>query len=264
MSNESNHLVLDNLEFTEMGPCRKPPCGCGIGCQELRPLEWDRVYLSARWPCEEGIGCDLGSPGNVLRHAECLEYSGTTRVETELLVPDLGQHYFRYGPMAGIYEGGNEPPGSLKVSEGRMAGQIKCEYPYCGSKKSSHHSKCFFKIPGIVRVTMDVIKAELEVDPLSLETSDNTDEDEKKPILEERNLVDQPVTGIKQEYVDQSHDLTSEIKFEEDPEPQSFPVVKREPEPPEIPLLLVPQQIDLVEVDMLKPKKAVLQEDVLD
>ncbi|XP_069669649.1 uncharacterized protein [Periplaneta americana] len=77
---------------------------------------------------------------------------------------------------------------------------------------------------------MDVIKAELEVDPLSLETSDNTDEDEKKPILEERNLVDQPVTGIKQEYVDQSHDLTSEIKFEEDPETRSFPVVKREPE----------------------------------
>ncbi|KAJ4449537.1 hypothetical protein ANN_00938 [Periplaneta americana] len=31
MSNESNHLVLGNLEFTEMGHCRKPPRGCGIG-----------------------------------------------------------------------------------------------------------------------------------------------------------------------------------------------------------------------------------------
>ncbi|XP_069669662.1 zinc finger protein 239-like [Periplaneta americana] len=77
---------------------------------------------------------------------------------------------------------------------------------------------------------MDVIKAELEVDPLSVETSDDTDEDEKKPILEERKLVDQLVTGIKEEYVDQSHDLTSEIKFEEDPVPISFCVVKREPE----------------------------------
>ncbi|XP_069669312.1 uncharacterized protein [Periplaneta americana] len=77
---------------------------------------------------------------------------------------------------------------------------------------------------------MDVIKAELEVDPLSLETSDDTDEDEKKPILEERNLVDQLVIGIKEEYEDQSHDLISEIKFEEDPVSISFPVVKREPE----------------------------------
>ncbi|KAJ4437848.1 hypothetical protein ANN_13787 [Periplaneta americana] len=75
-------------------------------------------------------------------------------------------------------------------------------------------------------VTMDVIKAELEVDPLSLDT----DEEEKKPILEERNLVDQYLTGIKEEYVDQSHDFKSEIKFEEDPAPVSFAVVKREPE----------------------------------
>ncbi|XP_069669641.1 uncharacterized protein [Periplaneta americana] len=77
---------------------------------------------------------------------------------------------------------------------------------------------------------MDVVKAELEVDPLTLETSHDTDEDEKKPILEERNLVDQHVTYIKEEYVDQSHDLTSEIKFEEVLLPVSFPMVKREPE----------------------------------
>ncbi|XP_069669645.1 uncharacterized protein [Periplaneta americana] len=78
--------------------------------------------------------------------------------------------------------------------------------------------------------TMDVIKAEFEVHPLSPETSDDTDEHEKKPVLEERNYVDQHVTGIKEEYVDQSHDLTSEIKFEEDPVPITFPMVKREPE----------------------------------
>ncbi|XP_069669315.1 uncharacterized protein [Periplaneta americana] len=82
----------------------------------------------------------------------------------------------------------------------------------------------------ILSVTMDVMKAELEVDPLSLETSYDTDQDEKKPILEERNLMDQHVTGIKEEFVDESHDLTSEIKFEDDPESISFTVVKREPE----------------------------------
>ncbi|XP_069669252.1 uncharacterized protein [Periplaneta americana] len=71
---------------------------------------------------------------------------------------------------------------------------------------------------------MDVIKTELEVDPLSLETTDDTEEEEKKPILEKWNFFDQHVT------VNQSPDLTSEIKFEGDPVPFSFPVVKREQE----------------------------------
>ncbi|XP_069670151.1 uncharacterized protein [Periplaneta americana] len=77
---------------------------------------------------------------------------------------------------------------------------------------------------------MEVIKAEIEVDPLSLETSDDRDEDEKKPILEEWKLVDQHVTGIKEEYVDHSHDFTTEIKFEEVLLPVPSTVVKREPE----------------------------------
>ncbi|XP_069673242.1 uncharacterized protein [Periplaneta americana] len=47
---------------------------------------------------------------------------------------------------------------------------------------------------------------------------------------EERNFSDQDVTGIKEEYEDQSQDLTTEVKFEEDPEVVSLPVVKREPE----------------------------------
>ncbi|XP_069671196.1 uncharacterized protein [Periplaneta americana] len=46
---------------------------------------------------------------------------------------------------------------------------------------------------------------------------------------EERNSLDQHVTGSKEEYVIQSHDITSEIKVEQ-PVPISFPVVKREPE----------------------------------
>ncbi|KAJ4425356.1 hypothetical protein ANN_27971 [Periplaneta americana] len=89
---------------------------------------------------------------------------------------------------------------------------------------------CFVCSGTYFPLTMDVIKAEVKVDPLFLETSDETDEDGKTPILEERNLVDQHVTGIKEEYVDQSDDLTSEIKFEEVLVPISFPVVKGEPE----------------------------------
>ncbi|XP_069671215.1 uncharacterized protein [Periplaneta americana] len=77
---------------------------------------------------------------------------------------------------------------------------------------------------------MDVIKVELEVNPLPLERSDVTADEEKKPILEERILGDHHVTYIKEEYEDHRQDLKTEIKFEEDPVPFSFPVVKREPE----------------------------------
>ncbi|KAJ4425633.1 hypothetical protein ANN_27829 [Periplaneta americana] len=47
---------------------------------------------------------------------------------------------------------------------------------------------------------------------------------------EERNLLDQHVTGIKTEHVDQSPDLTSEVKLEVDSMSISFAVVKHEPE----------------------------------
>ncbi|XP_069671166.1 uncharacterized protein [Periplaneta americana] len=63
---------------------------------------------------------------------------------------------------------------------------------------------------------------------------------EKTPVLitfptvrceaEERNLLDEHMTSVKMEYVDQSHDFASEVKFEENPETISFPVVKDEPE----------------------------------
>ncbi|KAJ4425703.1 hypothetical protein ANN_27899 [Periplaneta americana] len=66
-----------------------------------------------------------------------------------------------------------------------------------------------------VTVVMDVIKKEPEVDPLAVHWSDNTDTDEKKPLSEERSLLDLHVAGIKTESVDHSYDLTSEIKVEE-------------------------------------------------
>ncbi|KAJ4425662.1 hypothetical protein ANN_27858 [Periplaneta americana] len=47
-------------------------------------------------------------------------------------------------------------------------------------------------------------------------------------VLQERKFLDQHVTGLKDEYVSQSPDVTSDIKFEEDPVPISFPMVKRE------------------------------------
>ncbi|XP_069671156.1 zinc finger protein 235-like [Periplaneta americana] len=49
-------------------------------------------------------------------------------------------------------------------------------------------------------------------------------------LFSDRNFSDQHVTDIKEEYEDQSQDLTSEIKFEEDPVPIWFPMAKREPE----------------------------------
>ncbi|KAJ4425914.1 hypothetical protein ANN_27540 [Periplaneta americana] len=78
---------------------------------------------------------------------------------------------------------------------------------------------------------MDVIKTEPEDDTFDLLLQDTKyNKEQNKALSEERNFLDQHVTGIKEEYVDQSSDLLSEIKFEEDPVPVSFPVVKREPE----------------------------------
>ncbi|XP_069670254.1 uncharacterized protein PF3D7_1120000-like isoform X2 [Periplaneta americana] len=57
---------------------------------------------------------------------------------------------------------------------------------------------------------MDVIKAELEVDPLALETSDDSDEKEKKCILESVQIS----TQIKIEGEDNIYDLSSEMKYE--------------------------------------------------
>ncbi|XP_069669571.1 uncharacterized protein [Periplaneta americana] len=82
---------------------------------------------------------------------------------------------------------------------------------------------------------MDVIKMECEIDPLAIGRSNETDTVEENPLSQEWNLLDQHMPGVKVEYVDQSHDLTSEVKLEDDPEPNSFPVVEREPEEETIP-----------------------------
>ncbi|XP_069671857.1 zinc finger protein 813-like isoform X4 [Periplaneta americana] len=80
-------------------------------------------------------------------------------------------------------------------------------------------------------VVMDVIKMEPAVDPLDLQIHDSIYEmEENEPLSEERNFLDHHVTGTKEEYEDQTSDLLSEIKFEGDPVPISFPMIKREPE----------------------------------
>ncbi|XP_069673094.1 uncharacterized protein [Periplaneta americana] len=66
---------------------------------------------------------------------------------------------------------------------------------------------------------MDVIKVEAEVDPLAIEASDNTDFEEKKPLFEEVNLLPLRSAQIKLESEDHSCVHTSEIQFQEIPEP---------------------------------------------
>ncbi|XP_069671182.1 uncharacterized protein [Periplaneta americana] len=77
---------------------------------------------------------------------------------------------------------------------------------------------------------MDVIKIEREIDPVAIERSNINNLVEENSLSQERNFLDHHVTGIKEEYEDQSQDLTSEITFKGDPVPISFPMVKREPE----------------------------------
>ncbi|XP_069669337.1 uncharacterized protein [Periplaneta americana] len=77
---------------------------------------------------------------------------------------------------------------------------------------------------------MDVTEMECEIDPVAIGRSSETDTVEENPLFQEWDLMDQDMTGVKVEYVDQSHDLTSEVIFEDDLEPNSFPVMEREPE----------------------------------
>ncbi|XP_069697207.1 uncharacterized protein [Periplaneta americana] len=74
---------------------------------------------------------------------------------------------------------------------------------------------------------MDVIKMELDINPLAMHSSDT---EEKKPLSEEGKLLDLHVTRIKEECVDESYDQNPEIKFEEIILPNNFPMVKCEVE----------------------------------
>ncbi|XP_069697133.1 uncharacterized protein [Periplaneta americana] len=80
---------------------------------------------------------------------------------------------------------------------------------------------------------MDVIKMEVEVDPLTVHTIDNGHVEEKKPLREEGNFFDFHMADIKMECEDHGCDLTSEIKVEETTEtavPTNFVTLKCEAE----------------------------------
>ncbi|XP_069670509.1 zinc finger protein 239-like isoform X1 [Periplaneta americana] len=75
---------------------------------------------------------------------------------------------------------------------------------------------------------MEAVKMESEVDPLLVQTSDNKDVAEKKPLSENGNLLDVDLTRVKTEWMEQSYDVRSEMKFEGNPEPFTSVVVKCE------------------------------------
>ncbi|XP_069670215.1 uncharacterized protein [Periplaneta americana] len=77
---------------------------------------------------------------------------------------------------------------------------------------------------------MDAIKMEPEVVPLTVQSCDDAVKEESQPSPDDRNSLDQHVTAIKEEYVNQSPELLSDIKEEREPNPVSFSMMKREPE----------------------------------
>ncbi|XP_069672870.1 zinc finger protein OZF-like isoform X4 [Periplaneta americana] len=76
------------------------------------------------------------------------------------------------------------------------------------------------------------VKTEMTFDetPMSVEFPVMKNEDEKSAVYEERKLLELHETRMKEECVDHSYDLTSNIKSEEITLPNNFPVVKCEAE----------------------------------
>ncbi|XP_069670015.1 uncharacterized protein [Periplaneta americana] len=73
---------------------------------------------------------------------------------------------------------------------------------------------------------MEVIKIEREIDTLAFELSNNTDIEEEK--LQEGNVFDVQVTGIKTECVDHSYEVKSKMTFDKTPVPIELCFVKSE------------------------------------
>ncbi|XP_069672261.1 uncharacterized protein [Periplaneta americana] len=76
---------------------------------------------------------------------------------------------------------------------------------------------------------MDLIKMEPEVDPLELQTHDNTYEvEDNEASSEEAKLSHLEVAGMKAECMDHSYEMKREIKVEDTSVPMSFAFVKSE------------------------------------
>ncbi|KAJ4425885.1 hypothetical protein ANN_27511 [Periplaneta americana] len=77
---------------------------------------------------------------------------------------------------------------------------------------------------------MDVIKMEPDVDPLAIETNENTDSEEKKAFSQDVNLLNLHPTQIKTECKNISYDVISELQHGETPVAIKDPKIKCEAE----------------------------------
>ncbi|XP_069670386.1 zinc finger protein OZF-like isoform X4 [Periplaneta americana] len=103
---------------------------------------------------------------------------------------------------------------------------------------------------------MDEIKMEPEVGPLDLEPHDNKCEiNYNMTLSEEGNLSHRQVVNIKTECVDPSYDLTSEIKFEDTPEPVNIRMVKCEVEDTAEPIMKCEVDEDLFHLTVQQEEK---------
>ncbi|XP_069670477.1 uncharacterized protein [Periplaneta americana] len=86
------------------------------------------------------------------------------------------------------------------------------------------------KLHAIVHsVEMDAIKTEPDFDPLAIEAGDNVHTEEKKLLLQDGNLLHQHFIWINSDHVDHTHDVTSELKVEENQISPDLCTVKCEP-----------------------------------
>ncbi|XP_069669534.1 zinc finger protein 664-like [Periplaneta americana] len=92
------------------------------------------------------------------------------------------------------------------------------------------------------RVVMEVIKTEPDTNLLAIPSDDT---EEKRPLLQEENLLDLHVTTVKEECLDDSYDHTSELKFEEIILPNNFPIAKCEVEEESFELDQVEEEVKL-------------------
>ncbi|XP_069682590.1 uncharacterized protein [Periplaneta americana] len=100
----------------------------------------------------------------------------------------------------------------------------------------------FETYPGVV---MDVIKTEPEVDPLAIQSIDDVDIGEPEMSLDESNLLPPHVSWTKVDGMNSSSDLEWEVKMEDTPVLNAFPVVKCEPEAEPFEMVIVKQEINL-------------------
>ncbi|KAJ4425828.1 hypothetical protein ANN_27454 [Periplaneta americana] len=117
--------------------------------------------------------------------------------------------------MVGLCEGGNEPPGSLTPSLMLADSEFQCLGTWQGyCERESVQEGTLGRYCFLARTCVQIMMGR----KLS------------EAIRQEGNSLDLYVTGIKEECVDDNHDVTSEIKFEEIILPNNLPMVKCEAE----------------------------------